>query len=117
MIGDAVDRGDLPGDRILLVEADRERGAAGEAGPEQAEAERGEREAERQCRRRSSASAGDRRAGRGDQRAPDDELARARGRAAGSAPIGRAGERARAGHQHDRDPLLGLVERQRRAGR
>ena len=37
--GDAVHRGDLAGHLVLLVRADAERGAAGEAGAEQAEAQ------------------------------------------------------------------------------
>ena len=59
----------------------------------------------------AAGQAGRERAQRGDQRAPDDELARAERELRDQPPLGEQ-RRARARHQHDRDPLLGMVERQ-----
>ena len=73
---DPVGGGDHPGDAALLAEADRQRRAAGEARTGQAEAERGHAEAEHDAVEVGREHRPDE-ADRGDQRAPQDQSARA----------------------------------------
>ena len=85
---DPVGRGDDPGDAALVGERHGERRAAGEAGAGQAEADRGQGEADGDAVEVARQHGPDEPGG-GDHRAPQDQRARRRRRAAGSAPIAR----------------------------